>query len=193
MIQEAQFIGSFPSIEKSIQTLPEFAFIGRSNVGKSSLINLITQRKDLAKVSSTPGKTQMINYFEINKHWHLVDLPGYGYAKLSKKHRASLEKMIKDYIENSSKLYCVFLLIDSSIPPQQIDIDFANYLGEKGIPFIIIFTKSDKNTKGKIQYNIEAFEKILAENWETVPQHFTTSAKNKIGQQVINEFIQQYI
>ena len=156
MIQSAKFIGSFPKTDDCPQSeLPEFAFIGRSNVGKSSLINLLTNRKELAKVSKTPGKTQMLNFFLIDENWHLVDLPGYGYAKLSKTTRAVFDKMIRYYISKREQLVTVFLLIDSSISPQKIDLEFIDWLGQNRIQFAIVFTKSDKEKALQVQKNIK--------------------------------------
>lgn len=191
-IQSAEFVGSYPSFSKCPeQDMPEYAFIGRSNVGKSSLINMLTERKNLAKTSSTPGKTQMINYFIINENWHLVDLPGYGYAKLSKKHRASLAKMIREYVINRQQLVNTFVLIDSRIPPQPIDLEFIDFLGEHQIPFSIVFTKVDKNKSDKkTMENIEVFKKELRKSWETLPPLFPTSAEKKIGQEALLEYIE---
>ena len=191
-IQSAEFVGSYPSFSKCPeQDMPEYAFIGRSNVGKSSLINMLTERKNLAKTSSTPGKTQMINYFIINENWHLVDLPGYGYAKLSKKHRASLAKMIREYVINRQQLVNTFVLIDSRIPPQPIDLEFIDFLGEHQIPFSIVFTKVDKNKSDKkTMENIEVFKVELRKSWETLPPLFPTSAEKKIGQEALLEYIE---
>ncbi|HNM33165.1 MAG TPA: ribosome biogenesis GTP-binding protein YihA/YsxC, partial [Chitinophagales bacterium] len=164
MIKSAKFIGAFPKTDDCPQTdLPEFAFIGRSNVGKSSLINLITGMRDLAKVSQTPGKTQTINLFLIDEYWHLVDLPGYGYARVSKSTREVFSKMIKFYISNRMQLLTLFVLIDSSIPPQKIDVDFIDWLGEMRIPFAIIFTKTDKGRGLEVQKNIKQFKTKMLE------------------------------
>lgn len=191
LIKQAKFIGSYPRVSKCPDSqLPEFAFIGRSNVGKSSLINMILGRKDIAKVSNTPGKTQLINFFEINKAWTLVDLPGYGYAQLSKKHRASLEKMIKTYLQDRSNLISAFLLIDSRIPLQQVDLDFANWMGKVGIPFVIVYTKVDK-LKGDAKHeNVIKIKQALLEYWEDLPEQFVTSSRKKIGRDHILDFIQ---
>lgn len=191
-IQTAEFVGSYPSFSKCPdQNLVEYAFIGRSNVGKSSLINMLTNRNHLAKTSSTPGKTQMINYFLINENWHLVDLPGYGYAKLSKKHRASLHKMIREYIVNRKQLVNTFVLIDSRIPPQTIDLEFIDFLGENLIPFSIVFTKVDKNkSENKTMENIEIFKETLQQSWETLPPIFPTSAEKKTGRDALLTYIE---
>jgi len=190
IIKQANFVGSYPRVSKCPEsTLPEYSFIGRSNVGKSSLINMILGRKDIAKVSNTPGKTQLINYFEINKSWHLVDLPGYGYAQLSKKHRASLEKMIKFYLKNRENLSCTFLLIDSRIPLQDVDLEFANWLGANQIPFVIVYTKVDK-LKGDAKHeNIINIKNGLLKTWEDLPEQFVTSSRKKQGRDHILDFI----
>lgn len=161
--------------------LPEFAFIGRSNVGKSSLINMLTGRKSLAMTSATPGKTLLINHFLINREWYLVDLPGYGYARLSKSSRQELGKIITDYILHRSQLTNLFVLIDSRIPPQNIDLEFINWLGENGIPFSIVFTKADKPNSPKILQNRQEFFQRIAEHWEELPPHFVTSSSAKSG------------
>jgi GTP-binding protein len=190
-INHVNFIGSYLTEGKAPKTgLPEYAFIGRSNVGKSSLINMITGRKKIAKVSSTPGKTQLINYFEIDTSWYLVDLPGYGYAKISKRKRDQWRKMIERYLEQRSTLVCTFLLIDSRLPLQKIDLEFANYLGNVGIPFVIVYTKIDKvKSNGHIE-NIERIENGILEHWEELPQRFMTSSEKKIGREELLDFIQ---
>ena len=190
-IKLANFVGSYPSVEKCIESdLPEYAFIGRSNVGKSSLINALTNRKSLAKTSSTPGKTQMINYFLINEAWHLVDLPGYGYAKLSKKHRASLKQMINNYMIKRSQLVNTFVLIDSRHSPQKIDLEFIDYLGQHQVPFSIVFTKTDKNKSDKKTLsNVDLFKEELLKSWEVLPPIFLTSAVKKIGTASVVEYI----
>ncbi len=188
-INYAEYILSYVDWRKCPKSdYPEYAFIGRSNVGKSSLINMITQRKALAKVSNTPGKTQCINFFDINKEWHLVDLPGYGYAKTSKKNRVKWMEMIKAYMANRNSLTYVFQLIDSRIPPQKIDIDFINWMGAKGIPFAIVFTKNDYPKKNK--NNRKAFEKELLKTWEQLPIRFITSSAKKVGGKEILDFIE---
>lgn len=190
MIQTAKFIGSFPKTDDCpASELPEFAFIGRSNVGKSSLINLLTNRKELAKVSKTPGKTQTINLFLIDNNWHLVDLPGYGYAKLSKTTRAVFDKMIRYYITKRTQLVTLFVLIDCSISPQKIDLEFIDWLGQNNISFAIIFTKSDKEKALQVQKNIKQFKHKLAENWEGLPPFFITSSEKNRGGNEIMQFI----
>ena len=170
--------------------LPEYAFIGRSNVGKSSLINMLTGRKSLAKTSSKPGKTQTINHFLINKNWYLVDLPGYGFAKTSKTNRAKWGKMISDYLLLRENLQLVFVLVDARLEPQQIDVDFINNLGDRGVPFAIIFTKSDKNSTGKTMSNVQKMKNVLAESWEELPAMFTSSAVSGLGKEKILDFIE---
>ena len=190
MIQSAKFIGAFPKTDDCPKTeFPEFAFIGRSNVGKSSLINLITNRKDLAKVSKTPGKTQTINFFLIDESWHLVDLPGYGYARVSKTTREVFSKMIKYYLSHREQLLNVFVLLDSTISPQKIDLEFINWLGEMRIPFSIIFTKSDKDKALAVQKNIKQFKAKMLENWTALPSMILTSAEKNRGSKEIMEFI----
>lgn len=190
MIQTAKFIGAFPKTDDCPKTdFAEFAFIGRSNVGKSSLINLITNRKDLAKVSKTPGKTQTINFFLIDESWHLVDLPGYGYARVSKSTREVFSKMIKYYITHREQLLNVFVLIDCTISPQKIDLEFINWLGEMRIPFSIVFTKSDKDKALAIQKNIKQFKAKMLETWTSLPNCIVTSSEKNRGNKEIMEFI----
>lgn len=191
LIKQAKFVGSYPRVSKCpASELPEYAFIGRSNVGKSSLINMILGRKDIAKVSNTPGKTQLINFFEINKAWTLVDLPGYGYAQLSKKHRASLEKMIKTYLLERKTMLSAFMLIDSRIPLQEVDLKFANWMGSQGIPFVIVYTKVDK-LKGDAKHeNVIKIKQSLLEHWEELPEQFITSSRKKTGRDHILDFIE---
>jgi GTP-binding protein len=172
---------------------PEYAFIGRSNVGKSSLINMLTNKKGLAKISSTPGKTQLINHFEIvsndKKKWWLVDLPGYGYANISQKSRNNWSNMIESYIRKRENLVTVFILVDSRHEPQAIDIEFINKLGEWAVPFVIVFTKSDKNKPGATRRNIERFMAKLSETWEENPPFFETSATLKTGREELLDYI----
>jgi GTP-binding protein len=168
---------------------PEYAFVGRSNVGKSSLINMLTNKKGLAKTSQTPGKTQLINHFEINGDWFLVDLPGYGYAKVSKTQRETWDKFIKDYIANRPNLMCLFVLVDSRLEPQKIDLDFINWLGENGVPLGIIFTKADKQKPQHTLANVEVFKNKLLESWDEMPQYFISSAEKKEGAEEILDFI----
>lgn len=187
----AIFIGSFVK-EESCPTgeMPEYAFIGRSNVGKSSLINYITNQKDLAKVSATPGKTQTINFFKINNEWHLVDLPGYGYARISQSKREEWIKFIRYYIKNRKQLVTTFVLIDSRIAPQKIDLEFVNWLGENGLPLAIIFTKNDKPKSPEMLKNIATFRKKLSETWEELPPMFTTSSEKHLGKDKVLEYVE---
>lgn len=192
VIRSAKFVTSSPSIEKCPKpSLPEYAFIGRSNVGKSSLINMITGIKTLAKVSQIPGKTQIINHFLINEKWYIVDLPGYGYAKVSKTSRKLFSEMITSYIQNRENLYCLFVLIDSRLEPQKIDIEFINWLGEKQIPFALIFTKTDKINTPTLQSNIAIYKKEILNYWEELPKIFTCSAVTRIGRDEIIEYIEE--
>lgn len=191
IIHTADFSASYPDVRKCpVNEIPEYAFIGRSNVGKSSLINSITGRKKLALTSGTPGKTQMLNYFIINKEWYLVDLPGYGYAKLSKSKRLVFRKMIETYLQKRINLQCVFILLDANIEPQKIDIEFINWLGESRIPFAIVYTKIDKSKDPEIEVNIENMQKNLLESWAALPQEFRTSANKNIGQEEILNYIE---
>jgi GTP-binding protein len=169
----------------------EFAFIGRSNVGKSSLINLLTDRKKLAKTSSTPGKTQLINHFEINKEWYLVDLPGYGYAKVSKKERAKFEVFISEYLLHRRTLMNIFVLIDSRLEPQKIDVEFMNWCGEKQIPFCIVFTKIDKISSSVLGKNLAKYKKEMLKYWDEIPPVFTSSSESSFGKEKILNYIDQ--
>lgn len=190
IIKTAIYTGSFVDVKKCpAPDIPEFAFIGRSNVGKSSLINMLTDHSHLAKTSSTPGKTQTLNYFLINKTWNLVDLPGYGFAKVSREKRGEWEKMINGYLIMRDQLLCVFQLIDAAVPPQKIDLEFTGKLGEDQIPFAIIFTKADRRKK-PIAENIELYKKELAESWETLPPIFVSSAENRQGKEEILEYLE---
>ncbi|MCH2044731.1 MAG: ribosome biogenesis GTP-binding protein YihA/YsxC [Saprospiraceae bacterium] len=191
IIHETKFIGSFTELKQCPKKdIPEYAFIGRSNVGKSSLINLLCDHAGMAHVSSKPGKTQTLNYYNINENWHLVDLPGYGYAKISKSRRTLWRKMIDDYMINRLKMQCAFLLIDSCVPPQHKDLRFANWMGENQIPFVLVFTKTDRKKSQKNKDFIEEFETEFLKSWENMPQYFITSAKNKIGRTEILDFIE---
>lgn len=182
IIKSAEFICSNTKTDKlPAPTLPEYAFIGRSNVGKSSLINALLNRKGLAKTSQTPGKTQLINHFLINKDWYLVDLPGYGYAKTSKTNRADWGKFIRKYLFSRENLQCIFVLIDSRLTPQKLDLEFCCTLGEKGIPFILLFTKADKQSHFKSEQNIILFQKALREWFEEAPPHYLTSSETRLG------------
>ena len=169
----------------------EYAFIGRSNVGKSSLINLITEKKQLAKISRKPGKTQLINHFLINKGWYLVDLPGYGYATVSKKQKEEFQKIIFSYLENRESLMCLFVLLDCRHKAQKIDLEFMQWLGEKEIPFVIIFTKTDKLGKISLQKNIANYKKEMLKEWEKIPQYFYTSTLKREGNKEILAFIEK--
>lgn len=172
---------------------PEFAFIGRSNVGKSSLINMLTNNKKLAKTSSTPGKTQLINHFEINEKWYLVDLPGYGYAKVSKVNRNLFEKFISEYLLERKVLVNTFVLLDSRLAPQKIDMEFMNWCGEKGIPFSLVFTKIDKISSSELQKNLAAYKKEMLKYWDELPPVFTTSSESKFGQEKLLNYIDRIL
>ena len=190
LIKTAEYLQSEVDWRKCpTPNLPEYAFIGRSNVGKSSLINMLTNHKGLAKTSSQPGKTQTINHFLINKNWYLVDLPGYGFARTSKTNRAKWQKMISDYLLFRENLQIVFVLVDARLEPQRIDIDFINNLGENGIPFAIIFTKTDKNSAGKTMSNVQKMKNTLAETWEELPMMIKSSAVSSAGRDEILDFI----
>lgn len=171
--------------------LRDVAFIGRSNVGKSSLINMLTRHGGLAKVSATPGKTRLINHFRINDSWYLVDLPGYGYARTSKQLRGSFAKIITDYIFKCEKLHFLFVLVDIRLEPQKIDLEFINLLGEHGIPFGIIFTKADKLSAAQRKYSIARYEQTLLEQWEELPPHFVSSSEKQMGREEILDFIEK--
>jgi GTP-binding protein len=190
-INTAEFIISNSEVSKCPnEPLPEYAFIGRSNVGKSSLINMITNHKNLAKTSGRPGKTQLINHFKINLNWYLVDLPGYGYARVSKKTKEVFQKFITDYFESRQQLVCAFVLIDIRLEAQKIDLEFITYLGETEVPFCIVFTKADKIGKTKVHQKVEAYKKkLLGNNWAEMPQYFITSATEKTGKEEILEYI----
>lgn len=169
--------------------IPEYAFIGRSNVGKSSLINMLTKKPKLAMTSSTPGKTLLINHFLINKEWFLVDLPGYGFALRGKKMMEKIKNLIEYYVLEREQLTCLFVLIDSRHEPQKIDLEFIEWLGENGVPFAIIFTKADKQTVGKTRQNVNNYLNKLKEQWEELPPHFVSSSENGTGRQEILEYI----
>ena len=196
-IKSAEFVMSNSDVSKCPKKrLPEYAFIGRSNVGKSSLINMLVDRKNLAKTSGRPGKTQLINHFMINKSWYLVDLPGYGYARVSKKAKKTFQKFITDYFEKRTQLVLAFVLIDCRHEPQPVDIDFMRYLGQANIPFQIIFTKADKLKPNALSRNVETYIKKMLESWEEMPAYFITSSSKKKGKEdVVNniELINQQI
>jgi len=187
-IKSASFVMSNSQVEKCPSSdLPEYAFIGRSNVGKSSLINMLTGRKSLAKTSGRPGKTQLINHFLINHEWHLVDLPGYGYARVSKKDKKTFQKFITDYFGQRQQLVCAFVLVDSRHEPQKIDLEFMQWLGENQIPFSIIFTKADKVKPKALERQVNEYNAVLLETWESLPPYFiTSSSKNLGGEEVLN-------
>jgi GTP-binding protein len=191
-ITSATFIQSSPDFNTLPPPLhPEYAFIGRSNVGKSSLINLLCQRKDLAKTSGKPGKTRLINHFLINKNWYLVDLPGYGFAQVSKTERKKFERMIDDYLLRRSTLVTIFLLLDSRHPPMQIDLGFIAHLATSQLPFVMVFTKADKSTQTELARNQAAWDKVLAESWETFPPRLITSAEKGLGRTELLQYISQ--
>jgi GTP-binding protein len=191
-IKQAEFVGSFVRSDAAPKDgRPEYAFIGRSNVGKSSLVNMLTAKAGLAKVSNTPGKTQTINYFDIDKKWYMVDLPGYGYARISRTQRAAWEKMIWYYLSNRATLQYVFLLLDAMIPPQDIDMEFMNKLGEFRIPFVIAYTKTDRMKSEDLKKNIAAIQAKILESWEVLPPEFITSAEKKRGKNEVLTFIEE--
>lgn len=194
IIKTAEFLISNTKQDRLPEpSMPEFAFIGRSNVGKSSLINMLCRKKGLAKTSQSPGKTQVINHFVINDDWYLVDLPGYGYAKVSQTTRKSWEGMIKTYLESRENLQCVMVLIDSRLEPQKVDLEFIDWLGGKGIPFCILFTKADKQSKSKTASNVELFNEALLKNWEELPPYFVTSAEEGTGKEEVLDYIDNVI
>jgi len=189
-VRSAEFIMSNSNVMKAPKDrIPEYAFIGRSNVGKSSLINMLMERKDLAKISGKPGKTQLINHFKINKEWFLVDLPGYGYAKVSKKKRTIFQFFIENYFKEREQLVCTFVLIDSRHDPQKIDLEFMKFLGENQIPFCIVFTKADKLGSSKLNKQITSYKKKLLNTWETIPTSFITSSSSGLGREEFLDFI----
>jgi GTP-binding protein len=194
IIKSANYVSSFMK-EEDIPSgdLPEFAFIGRSNVGKSSLINMLCNRKDLVKVSHTPGKTRMINFFLINEQFHFVDLPGYGFAKVSQQQRQSFEDMIFQYLGKREQLLCVFVLIDSRLEPQKLDLDFVNQLGERQIPFVIVFTKADKQGNSLTSRHVALFENEMMKSWEVLPQLIITSAVTRRGKDELLNFIEPLV
>jgi GTP-binding protein len=189
-IKSAEFVVSNSEVAKCPKNnLPEYAFIGRSNVGKSSLINMLTDRKSLAKTSGRPGKTQLINHFIINQEWYLVDLPGYGYARVSKSSKKKFQKFITDYFEQRTQLVSAFVLVDIRHKPQPIDLEFMHYMGESGIPFGIIFTKADKLKPKAIERQVEEYCQELLKTWEELPVYFVTSSSKSIGKDKVLEFI----
>ncbi len=191
-INSAEFVISAPVVSMCpADTKPEYAFIGRSNVGKSSLINMLARKSKLAKTSSTPGKTLLINHFIMNKEWYLVDLPGYGYAKRSKKEIEKLDRMIRSYILERQQLVNVFVLIDVRLEPQPIDLEFMNWLGISGIPFSVIFTKADKLSVTKVKSNVAAYVEKMLETWEEMPPYFVTSSEKRQGREEVLDYIFQ--
>ena len=190
-IKQATFVVSNTQVAKCpTHKLPEYAFIGRSNVGKSSLINMLTNHKGLAKTSSKPGKTQLINHFLINKEWYLVDLPGYGYAKVSKQSKKTFQQFITDYFKKRRELINAFVLVDIRHEPQKIDLEFMQWLGENAIPFAIVFTKADKLTEKQIQEHVASYSEILLQQWEEMPPYFITSSENRLGKEDLLSYIE---
>lgn len=194
IVSSAEFVKSSQELNQCPQPdMPEFAFIGRSNVGKSSLINMLVEKKDLAKTSSQPGKTQLINHFLINEEWYLVDLPGYGYAKTSMENRKKWRKMIEDYLLKRVNLLTVFVLVDSRLEPQKIDLEFINFLGENQVPITLIFTKTDKQSAKKTEESLERFKESLSEYWEELPEIILTSSEKRVGRDEVLETIENII
>ena len=191
-ITKAEFISSSPNVDMCPKdSIPEYAFIGRSNVGKSSLINMLVERKKLAKTSSTPGKTRLINHFKINDQWFLADLPGYGYAKVSKKDRDSFARMIEQYATHRSNLVCFFVLVDARHKPQQLDLDFIEWLGDSNLPFVIVLTKVDKVSQKEKSANLKLLKEKLSQAWDELPLIFESSAVKAKGKSEILEFISE--
>lgn len=191
-IKQAEFVVSNADYKKCPDhDKPEFAFVGRSNVGKSSLINMLTGRKALAMTSSTPGKTMLINHFLINDSWYLVDLPGYGYAQRGKKAMEQLRHLISSYVLGREQLTCLFVLVDSRLEPQKIDLEFIRFLGENGVPFALIFTKSDKTKRSQLGGNVARFLNALKKEWDELPPHFVTSSADRSGRDEVLDYIEQ--
>lgn len=189
-IKKAQFVISNSDVRKCPDTgLPEYAFIGRSNVGKSSLINMLANRNGMAKTSATPGKTMLINHFIINDEWYIVDLPGYGYARRGNEGREEIRRIINAYVLNREAMTCLFVLLDCRHEPQRIDLEFMEFLGENGVPFAIVFTKADKISKGALERNVEAYKAKLLETWEELPPIFYTSSEKKQGREELLDYI----
>lgn len=192
IIKDASFVISNTDISLCPKDdKPEYAFIGRSNVGKSSLINMITGKKDLAKTSGRPGKTQLINHFIINNEWYLVDLPGYGYARASKNNRSTWERFIADYLTKREQLITIFVLLDSRLEPQKIDIEFMTWCAENQLPFSMVFTKIDKLSSSALQKNLAAYKKEMLKYWESLPPIFTTSSESQFGKEKLLNYIEQ--
>ena len=191
-VKNAKFVMSNSEYLKCpAPNLPEYAFIGRSNVGKSSLINALTNRKSLAKTSGKPGKTQLINHFIVNDDWYLVDLPGYGYASVSKTKRAEFQQFLREYLIKRENLLCTFVLLDSRLEPQKVDVEFMTWMGEYGIPFVMVFTKTDKLNQTKLRKNMEKYKSIMLETWEDLPRTFLTSSVSKLGTEEILSFVEE--
>lgn len=191
-ITSAEFVISNTDVKKCpAGRLPEYAFIGRSNVGKSSLINMLTNRKGLAMTSATPGKTMLINHFLVNKNWYIVDLPGYGYAKRGQKGQEQIQRIIENYILQREQMTCLFVLVDSRHDPQKIDLEFIEWLGENVIPFGIVFTKADKLKGGRLIGNISNYLEKLKEQWEELPPYFITSSENRTGRNELLKYIEE--
>ena len=191
-ITSAEFVVSNSRADMCPKThLPEYAFIGRSNVGKSSLINMLTKNPKLAMTSSTPGKTLLINHFLVNKEWYLVDLPGYGYAQRGKKMMEKIQKLIEYYVLEREEMTCLFVLLDSRLEPQKIDLEFMEWLGENGVPFAMIFTKADKQSAGKTRANVEHYLDVMRRQWEELPPYFISSSEKKTGRKEILDYIEQ--
>ena len=194
IVSKAVFYRSSQKVSQCPEgSMPEFAFVGRSNVGKSSLVNMLTGNNSLAKVSATPGKTRLINHFTINDEWYLVDLPGYGYARVSKSERKGFSKLLTDYVLNREQLVCLFVLVDSRHEPQRNDLEFINLLGENGVPFAIIFTKADKLSANALASNIAHYGRVLRESWEELPPMFSSSSEKRIGREEILGFVEECI
>ncbi|HLW38862.1 MAG TPA: ribosome biogenesis GTP-binding protein YihA/YsxC [Brumimicrobium sp.] len=194
IIRSAEFVISNTDVQKCpAPNCPEFAFIGRSNVGKSSLINTLTNQKSLAKTSGKPGKTQLINHFLINKEWYLVDLPGYGYAKTSKSNRKKWGNFIEEYLLTRENLYTTFILLDSRLEPQKIDLEFMTWCAENQLPFSMVFTKTDKLSRVALQKNLAAYKKVMLKDWEELPPLFTTSSVSGDGKEAVLQYIQELI
>ena len=191
-ITSAEFVVSNSRADMCPKThLPEYAFIGRSNVGKSSLINMLTKNPKLAMTSSTPGKTLLINHFLVNKEWSLVDLPGYGYAQRGKKMMEKIQKLIEYYVLEREEMTCLFVLLDSRLEPQKIDLEFMEWLGENGVPFAMIFTKADKQSAGKTRANVEHYLDVMRRQWEELPPYFISSSEKKTGRKEILDYIEE--
>lgn len=191
-ITSAEFVVSNSRADMCPKThLPEYAFIGRSNVGKSSLINMLTKNPKLAMTSSTPGKTLLINHFLVNKEWYLVDLPGYGYAQRGKKMMEKIQRLIEYYVLEREEMTCLFVLLDSRLEPQKIDLEFMEWLGENGVPFAMIFTKADKQSAGKTRANVEHYLDVMRRQWEELPPYFISSSEKKTGRKEILDYIEE--